>query len=294
MKPTGCFLGFVTPSLWGLELWVDPQRTEQAGLHALGWVLWPDKLKDQKVLHACVTNDEGSAQHCTLTDAGNHGSWEEASFRIQIQTENVPKIRENVLKQEQNLTSQYEICYIFCSYHGGILKLMVLKYPYTLKDLRFPKYKAKVLKELSGVRETHTQNWLLIQWNFNQMVCWALLLLLLTHETHLRRGKSHTDCPANILLCLPRQDSMLRSPLAAHVSCFDTSADPRSMVLGARKHTELSKFTPNDQHFTLWFTLVLNRTVLIQSLFSSFLLRLFLIQWTYSLHLWSEYNMLKL
>lgn len=80
---------------------------------------------------------------------------------------------------------------------------------------------------------------------------WALLPLLLTHETHLRRGKSHTDCPANILLCLPRQDSMLRSPLAAHVSCFDTSADPRTMVLGARKHTELSKFTPNDQHFTL-------------------------------------------
>lgn len=123
---------------------------------------------------------------------------------------------------------------------------------------------------------------------------WALSPLFLTHETHLRRGKSHTDCPANILLCLPRQYSMLRSPLAAHVSCFYRSTEPRTMVLSARKHTELSKFTPNDQHFTLWFTLVLNRTLLIQSLFSSFLLRLFLIQWTYSLHLWSEYNMLKL
>lgn len=32
---------------------------------------------------------------------------------------------------------------------------------------------------------------------------WALLPLLLTHETHFLRGKSHTDCPANILLCLP-------------------------------------------------------------------------------------------
>lgn len=39
MKPTGCFLGFVTPSLWGWELSVDLQRTEQAGLRASGRVL---------------------------------------------------------------------------------------------------------------------------------------------------------------------------------------------------------------------------------------------------------------
>ena len=96
-------------------------------------------------------------------------------------------------------------------------------------------------------------------------------------------------------LALPAlQYSTLRSPLAAHASCFYRSADPRTTVLSARKHTELSKFTPNDQHFTLWFTLVLNRTLLIQSLFSTFLLRWFPIQWTYSLHPWNEYNMLKL
>lgn len=38
-KPTGCFLGFATPSLWGWGLSVDLQQTEQAGLRAPGWVL---------------------------------------------------------------------------------------------------------------------------------------------------------------------------------------------------------------------------------------------------------------
>ena len=34
MKPTGCFLEFATPGLWGWGLSVDLQQTEQAGLRA--------------------------------------------------------------------------------------------------------------------------------------------------------------------------------------------------------------------------------------------------------------------
>lgn len=91
---------------------------------------------------------------------------------------------------------------------------------------------------------------------------WTSLPLLLTRETHLLHRKSHTDCPATVLLCLPLQYSTLCSPPAAHVFCFYRSAVPTTMVSSAMKHTKLSKFTPNAQN------LVLNRTLIIQSLFS--------------------------
>lgn len=45
-------------------------------------------------------------------------------------------------------------------------------------------------------------------------------------------GLSHWP-PSQHLLCLPLQHSTLRSPLAAHASCFYRSADPRTMVLSA-------------------------------------------------------------